>query len=77
MASALVDLPSSRSCMGPSTTCIAGLDERDAAFMERLRSLAQEALTWPHLNDEQRLMWATVLELDVVPLQERHPSFWS
>jgi len=22
------------------------------------------------------LMWATVLELDVVPLQEWYPSFW-
>ena len=54
---------------------IPGLDERDAAFMQRLRSLAQEALTWSHLNDEQRLMWATVLELDVVPLQEQHRNF--
>ena len=72
MASALVDLPSSRSCMGLPLTCIPGLDERDAAFMERLRNLAHEALTWPHLNDQQRLMWATVLELNVVPLQEQH-----
>ena len=53
---------------------IPGLDERDAAFMERLRNLAHEALSWPHLNGQQRLMWATVLELDVVPLQERHPK---
>ena len=50
MASALVDLPSSCSCMGPPTAGIPGLDERDAAFMERLRNLAHEALTWPHLN---------------------------
>ena len=56
---------------------IPGLDECDGAFMERLRNLAHEALSWPHLNGQQRLMWATVLELDVVPLQERHPSFWS
>eukprot|EP00435_Cladocopium_sp_Y103_P033664 s1811_g8.t1 len=47
-----------------------GLDARDTAFMARLRALAQEALTWPHLSDEQRLKWATVLQLDVVPLQE-------
>eukprot|EP00434_Breviolum_minutum_P004561 symbB.v1.2.004024.t1/scaffold227.1/size261201/10 len=51
-------------------------DERDAAFMQRLRSLAHEALSWPHLNGQQRLMWATVLELDVVPVQEPYPSFW-
>ena len=38
--------------------------------MARLRTLAQEALTWPHLSDRQRLMWATVLQLDVVPLPE-------
>ena len=76
MACALVDVPSSRSCVGFPLTCIPGFDERDAAFMERLRNLAQEALSWPHLNGQQRLM-ATVLELDVVPLQERWPSFWS
>jgi len=62
--------------MGPPTAGIPGLDERDGAFMERLRNLAQEALSWPHLNGQQRLMWATVLELDVVPVQERNPSFW-
>ena len=61
---------------GPSTAAIPGLDERDAAFMQRLRNLAHEALSWPHLNHQQRLMWATVLELDVVPMQERHTSFW-
>ena len=58
------------------TLGIPGLDERDAAFIERLRNLAHEALTWPHLNGQQQLMWATVLELNVVPLQERHTSFW-
>jgi len=47
-----------------------GPDERDAAFMERLRNLAQEALTWPHLGERQRLVWAAALELDAVPLQE-------
>ena len=47
-----------------------GLDERDVAFMERLRNLAQEALTWPHLGDRQRLLWAAALELDAVPFQE-------
>ena len=52
-------------------TCIPGLDERDAAFMERLRNLAREALSWRHLNGQQRLLWATVLELNVVPLQDR------
>ena len=38
--------------------------------MERLRNLAREALTWEHLSDQQRLVWAAVLKLDVVPLQE-------
>ena len=47
-----------------------GLDDRDAAFVERLKNLAQEALTWPHLGERQRLVWAAVLELDAVPLQE-------
>ena len=75
MASALVDVPSSCLLYGASHAGIPGLDERDAAFMQRLRNLAHEALTWPHLNGQQRLMWATVLELDVVPVQERHPSF--
>ena len=64
------------SCIGFPLLGIPGLDERDAAFMERLRNLAREALTWPHLNGQQRLMWATVLELDVVPLQEQLPGFW-
>ena len=47
-----------------------GLDERDTAFMKRLRNLAQEALTWPHLGQKQRLVWAAALELDAVPIQE-------
>ena len=38
--------------------------------MERLRNLAHEALTWDHLNDQQRLVWAAALELDAVPVQE-------
>ncbi|CAE7947855.1 pol [Symbiodinium sp. KB8] len=45
------------------------LEGRDATFMERLRALAREALTWPFLKDQQRLMWAAVLEFDVVPTQ--------
>ena len=48
-----------------------GLDGRDVAFMERLRNLAREALTWEHLSDQQRLVWAAALEFDVVPVQER------
>ena len=47
-----------------------GLDGRDVAFMERLRNLAREALTWEHLSHQQRLVWAAALELDVVPVQE-------
>ena len=47
-----------------------GLDERDAAFMKRLRNLAHEALTWPYLGERQRLVWAAALELDAVPFQE-------
>ena len=38
--------------------------------MERLRNLAREALTWEHLSEHQRLVWAAALELDVVPVQE-------
>ena len=38
--------------------------------MERLRNLAREALTWEHLSQHQRLVWAASLELDVVPVQE-------
>ena len=48
-----------------------GLDERDAAFMRRLRNLAHEALTWPHLGERQRLVWAAALELEAVPFQEQ------
>ena len=47
-----------------------GLGSRDVAFMERLRNLAREALTWEHLSDQRRLVWAAALELDVVPVQE-------
>ena len=50
-----------------------GLDGRDVAFMERLRNLAREALTWEHLSDQQRLVWAAALDLDVVPVQEIGP----
>ena len=38
--------------------------------MQRLRNLAHEALTWPHLGEKQRLVWASALELNVVPVQE-------
>ena len=51
-----------------------GLDDRDAGFMQRLRNLAREALTWPHLGERQRLAWAAALELDAVPLQDRPAS---
>ena len=47
-----------------------GLDGRDVAFMERLRNLAREVLTWEHLSDQQRLVWAAALELDAVPVQD-------
>jgi hypothetical protein len=47
-----------------------GLDDRDTAFMQRLRNLAHEALTWPHLGERQRLVWAAALELEAVPFQE-------
>ena len=61
-----------RTCLPPRATSIAdpGLDGRDVAFMQRLRNLAREALTWEHLSDQQRLVWAATLELDVVPVQE-------
>ena len=54
------------------TICVAsgGRESRDVDFMERLRNLAREALTWEHLSDQQRLVWAAALELDVVPVQE-------
>ena len=47
-----------------------GIDDRDKAFMQRLRNLAHEALTWPHLGERQRLVWAAALELEAVPLQD-------
>ena len=43
---------------------------RDEAFMERLQGLAKEALSWPFLEDQQRLMWAAVVEFHAVPTQE-------
>eukprot|EP00435_Cladocopium_sp_Y103_P040656 s2512_g11.t1 len=42
----------------------ARLEDRDVAFVQRLRNLAQEALTWPHLGGRQRLVWAAALELN-------------
>ena len=47
-----------------------GSEERDVAFMERLRCLAREALSWAWLTPQQRLVWAAAIELDAVPLQE-------
>ena len=44
--------------------------------MQRLRNLAQEALTWPHLGERQQLVWAAALELDAVPLQELLDHLW-
>ena len=38
--------------------------------MERLQGLAREALTWPFLVDRQRLIWASVLEFDAVPVED-------
>ena len=54
-----------------------GLDDRDVAFMQRLRNLAHEALTWPHLRQKQRLVWAAALKLDAVPLQEQQLDNWT
>ena len=53
-----------------------GLDERDAAFMQRMRNLAHEALTWPPLGQRQRLVWAAALELNAVPMQEPLDHVW-
>ncbi|CAK9036739.1 Putative ATP-dependent helicase IRC3 [Durusdinium trenchii] len=53
-----------------------GSEERDVAFMERLRCLAREALSWAWLTPQQRLVWAAAIELDAVPLQELPPWFW-
>ena len=39
--------------------------------MERLNGLAREALSWTFLEDNQRLMWAAVLEFNAVPIQEK------
>ncbi|CAE7252874.1 unnamed protein product [Symbiodinium sp. CCMP2592] len=49
---------------------------RDEAFMERLQGLAREALTWPFLEDHQRLLWAAVLEFNAVPTQDLPPWFF-
>ncbi|CAJ1346014.1 unnamed protein product [Effrenium voratum] len=54
----------------------ASLDERDVDFMERLRGLAAEVLALPNLTAHQRLVWATSLRLDAVPVQELPPWFW-
>ncbi|CAE7730307.1 Ken-052 [Symbiodinium pilosum] len=43
--------------------------------MVRIRTLAQEALSWTFLEANQRLMWASVLEFDAVPIQELPPWF--
>ena len=45
------------------------------SFMSRMRALALDALTWPHLNPQQRLEWAAALRLDVVPVREMPASF--
>lgn len=74
----LVTLPPAvgRSPAAPRTRATAGddvpqgLDARDVAFMERLRNAAREALTWPHLGEEQRKVWAAALTLDAVPVQD-------
>ncbi|CAE7570386.1 unnamed protein product [Symbiodinium sp. CCMP2456] len=44
--------------------------------MERLRTLAREALTWHFLEDHQRVLWAAVLEFDAVPTQDLPPWFF-
>ena len=44
--------------------------------MQRMRNLAQEALTWPHLGERQRLLWAAAVELDAVPMQEPLDHLW-
>ncbi|CAJ1419463.1 unnamed protein product [Effrenium voratum] len=44
--------------------------------MQRLQGLAAEVLALPNLTAHQRLMWATSLRLDAVPVQELPPWFW-
>ena len=39
-------------------------------YMQGVRGLALEALSWPWLPDWQRLEWAAVLLKDVVPIRE-------
>ena len=43
-------------------------------MVSRFRRLVLQALAWPFLEDQQRLVWAAVLEFDAVPTQEREPS---
>eukprot|EP00930_Biecheleria_cincta_P013187 TRINITY_DN11894_c0_g3_i1.p1 TRINITY_DN11894_c0_g3~~TRINITY_DN11894_c0_g3_i1.p1 ORF type:complete len:1448 (+),score=185.85 TRINITY_DN11894_c0_g3_i1:104-4447(+) len=45
-------------------------------FMQRLRTLAREALSWAHIGSRQRLISAAVLTLDAVPVQEMPPWFF-
>ena len=33
-------------------------------------SAVQKALTWPFLDEQQRMIWAAVLEFNAVPAQE-------
>ena len=42
--------------------------------MERLQGLAAEVLALPNLTAHQRLVWATSLRLDAVPVQERRQA---
>ncbi|CAK9004982.1 unnamed protein product, partial [Durusdinium trenchii] len=51
-----------------------GPEHRDATFMERLRCLAREALSWPFLTRRQRLVWGAALELEAVPVLITVPS---
>ncbi|CAE7208933.1 unnamed protein product [Symbiodinium sp. CCMP2456] len=62
--------------MGRGAVVAAAEEQRDEAFMERLQRLAREALTWPFLEDRQRLIWAAVLEFNAVPTQDLPPWFF-
>ncbi|CAE7949612.1 irc3 [Symbiodinium sp. KB8] len=46
---------------------------RDEAFLARVRGLAEEVLTWPHLEEQKKLVWFAALKLGAVPLQELPP----
>ncbi|CAE8581580.1 unnamed protein product [Polarella glacialis] len=59
----------------PSPHRVQWADKGTDAFMQRLRGLAWEALTWAHLSDWQRLEWSASLLLDVVPMKELPPWF--